>query len=36
MVSRLHYGHHWGRGGNYSLVFGADVVFGTIRKPTVK
>ncbi len=35
-MSRLHYGHHRGRGGNYNLVFGADAIFGALRKPTVK
>ncbi len=36
MMSRLHYGHHRGRGGNFNLVFGADALMGALRKPTVK
>jgi hypothetical protein len=36
MMSRLHYGHHLGRGGNFNLVFGADALFGVLRKPTVR
>lgn len=36
MMSRLHYGHHRGRGGNHNLVFGADFLFGTLKKPNVR
>jgi hypothetical protein len=36
MTSRLHYGHHAGRGGNYNLVFGADALMSLLRKPNLK
>ena len=36
MISRHHYGHHRGRGGNYNLIPGGDVVLKQLRKPTLK
>lgn len=44
MMARYHYGHHHegqsgqsgGRGGNYNLLWGADWIFGQLRKPTIK
>lgn len=36
MMSRVHFGHHRGRGGNYNFLFGADPFFGTLRKPTMR
>ena len=37
MVSRLHYGHHKGRGGNFNITapFG-DMLLGELRKPNLK
>jgi hypothetical protein len=34
-ISRAHWVHHKGGGGNFNLVPGADVLFGDVRKPTL-
>jgi hypothetical protein len=34
-ISRSHWIHHKGGGGNYNLVPGADVLFGDFRKPNL-
>lgn len=36
MISRQHYMHHKGGGGNYNFVFGADWVMNQIRRPQLK
>ena len=37
MVSRLHHGHHKGRGGNYNIVPPlGDILLGELKKPNLK
>jgi hypothetical protein len=35
-ISRAHWVHHKGGGGNFNLVPGADLIFGDLRKPTLR
>ena len=35
-ISRAHWVHHKGGGGNFNLVPGADFLFGDLRKPTLR
>ncbi len=36
MISRLHYGHHRGRGGNFNLLFGGDWFLRELKKPAMR
>ena len=35
MISRAHWVHHKGGGGNFNLVPGADLLFGDFRRPNL-